>query len=330
MLVPWLVAIALMGCGEAPTTVEAPASGDDGPHAHELFAVNDQPISPSAQVVLVAGSSEGASFAQEVVDQRQLWLDAGVPPEAIACYYVVPYEEELVEDRAQYEALAAQLASCHRASVHRLRHDLTAIAEQPEPPEHLYLFVTSHGERPATDDLAEMSITDAGYWRVRRYTRFEPLNKHRLMIEGLPDGTAGPAQLLGAYRGGMDPDDVFLTPGGLARTLAAFPPETVKTVVLQGCYSGGFAVPGGPTAQVPSLTLLAASQPDRPSFGCDTGRTTTYYGGALNRLLAQRARPPEHIDWEAVHGEVSSAVTALEADEQEEPSLPMLLRTPKP
>jgi hypothetical protein len=59
--------------------------------------------------------------------------------------------------------------------------------------------------------------------------------------------------------------------------------------------------------------VLTASRADRTSFGCAGGDRTTFYGGALQRVLdGLPERGIERQDWRRVHRDVTSEVQLLE------------------
>lgn len=309
-------------------------SGDEpAPDAATLFTTRSEPFSRKTRIFLVAGSSRAANFAQEIIDQRALWRAAGFPPEEIACYYVIPYQEELDADREQFLALAPELAACYPASMKLLRQHLG----QAEAGDFVYLYITAHGERPVSLRLRDTEPDDDLYHTLQRWARHPILDEHRITLEALPDGNASGSELLGAYRAGVDARDLYLTPDHLAGMLARYR-GAAKRVVLQACYSGGFIRDPRrstqPLAALDDLVLLTAARHDRDSFGCAHGDDRTYYGGAYNdelaRALAGRsgANPglPD-VPWRELHDRVSRAIVEIEEREGDEPSSPMLLTT---
>ncbi len=310
------------------------------PSVYEGMPYDEGAIDPRTRVLLVAGGDDVANFAAEVLEQRRLWLRAGVPEEQIACYYAKPTRDAWADDLEQYRAIADGLRSCHRAETARLRRDLDVVAQQD--PEWVYLYVTGHGLASQLDGLARA--------RSRRLRRLAAsLSEHEKEVLDAPaiGLEAGPGPGLGEVtravrelRKGTEPHDVVLTPAMLADTLSAFPETTLKIVVLQACFSGGFIdhhVPGVvPTETkpglrgVPNLVALTASAAERPSFGCGSGSHRTYFGGAINRALARAlydgARPPD-LDWRDIHDRAAFAVEAMEAVAAELRSFPGFLDT---
>ena len=310
------------------------------PSVYESMDYREGAIDPRTRVFLVAGGDDVANFAAEVLEQRRLWMHAGVPEEQIACYYAKPTRDAWGEDLEQYRAIANALRSCYRAETARLRDDLYAVAQQN--PEWVYVYVTGHGLESQFDGLA--------YARSRRVRRLaESLSDDEKAVLDAPAVglEAGPGPRLGEVtrvvrelRKGADPHDLVFTPTMLADTLSALPEAALKIVVLQACFSGGFIdhhVPGGVPADtgpgltgVPNLVALTASAAERPSFGCGAGSHRTYFGGAVNRALHRAlydgARPPD-LDWKAIHERAAFAVEAMEAVEAELGSFPGFLDT---
>lgn len=297
------------------------------PWAEDVLKIKSGKISDSARVFLVAGSSLVANFAQEIVDQRRIWLEKGLSPEEVACYFVLPTQEEFEEEREKYQALAPDLKECFPASVKQLRDDLKKIAKKNPP--YLYLYVTSHGRQPISEKIRVLKRQDPNFYQLRYLARFSVLDQYSLDIEGLPDGSAGPYELLGAYRGGMDPEDIFFTPRYLFKFMQKEFSNTPKYLVLQGCFSGGFLVDPRKEQWDTLLTrlknamVMTAARHNRESFGCDPGDRTTYYGEVFNGTLKRMGNTPPAIDWKSFYSALKQGVTALETKmEVENPSDP--------
>jgi hypothetical protein len=306
----------------------------DLPLVESVFRVNEAPVSARGRIFLIAGSAETAAFSQEIVDQRATWLAVGFQPDEIECYYPVPYQEDLIADSKHYLALAPELERCHRVSVATLREHLQSVATQQPRPPFIYVYITSHGDKPVADTLREARPTDTDYWALRRTARYPVFDQYRIVIEGMKDGTASEAELLGALRAGSSADELYLTPGNLQRMLASF--EAVpKFVVLQACHSGGFVeqpstdAPETLLSQLPAVTVLTAARHDRSSFGCEPRAVTTFYGGIFNEELRKVAASPLTIDWKRLSETVAKRVEALEKQQRvSPPSLPQFFTSP--
>ncbi|MEE9405251.1 MAG: C13 family peptidase [Algisphaera sp.] len=262
-------------------------------------------FNPHTRVFLFAASADVANFAQETIDQRNTWVARGVAPHQIACYHARPTRKAYLKDAAQYNALRNDLAAFYPATLSTLRRHLNAAAATP--PAHVYLYFTGHGQRPGS---ARMSLAQRKHPQTRAlFARIPGLNQHRLTNNALDTGTANLRMKLHAVSHGTPEHDVFLTPTALHDMLAVFPPSTRKTVVLQGCYTGGFSPA---LARVPNLTLLTAAQADRPSFGCAAGNRVTVFGQCFADALAHQPGRPSNIDWSALHTKLIRTVEARE------------------
>lgn len=294
---------------------------------------------PRAKVFLVAGGDDIANFAAEVVEQRQLWLDAGLAPEEIACYWARPTRAAYREDRRQYDALAGELGDCFAAEPRTVLAHLRAAAAADLP--WVYLYVSGHGLGPilrfraGTRDRAlaqrKLSVTAA---------EMAALDHHAIGLEAGPGpGLEDVDAVVRGFRAGRSPSTLMFSPPTLADALAKFPASTPKLVVLQACYSGGFIGrppgDGGPSPlhDVDGLTLLTATTWNRPSFGCGAGPARTYFGGAYGRVLASELEPgkrPPDLDWERIHARVAFVIDVMETIDAERASGPALLRTTAP
>ncbi|MBX7081572.1 MAG: C13 family peptidase [Nannocystaceae bacterium] len=267
------------------------------------------------RILLVAGGDDVANFAEEVVSQRKLWRGAGVPREAIACYWAKPRGRAWAKDRRQYDKLARALASCGRASPATVLDDLAALAVTP--PRLVYLYVTAHGV-PA---LSQAS----GAWTLPPEER-SWLAQPALALDGDPGlRVQDTAALLQARREGRPDAALVLTPATLHAALSRLPEDTRKIVVLQGCFSGGFVEGPHSLVGVPNTTVLTAAAADRPSFGCGSGTRTTFWGGALERVLGDHVgfgTTPAQLPWHAIFEQVERRVTRLERALGQKPSRP--------
>ena len=221
------------------------------------------PLPAKTRILLIAGGSTLANFLQEVLDQREHWLRAGYRPNEIACYYVRPDARHYLEDKDQFDKLASRARGFYQARPEQIYAHLSQLAT--EEPKYIYLYTTSHGIAPNedVDDYALVYDADpADYGTALRY---------------------------------------YVRPTELRSALNQLPSFTSKTVVLQGCHTGGF-IDAGETPyrsrtlrSVPSLNVLAASRYDRTSFGCGATDESTYYGSAFLAALREQngRRVPE-------------------------------------
>lgn len=283
-----------------------------------IFKSSRASLSPEAKIFLLAGSSQTANFAQEILDQKRLWLARGFKEEEIACYYVPPNRREFVEDEDQFRGLAGELAGCYPASVRLLREHLVTASLSPSPKEFLYLFVTSHGQKPISLRLKNRDPEEKGYQELLKLARYPALDQYTLSVEGLPKGRAEEGEILQALESGMDPKEVLLTPAYLQEFLAGYFPRLPKFLVLQGCYSGGFLKDPrkeyrrGLLTHLDQVTVLTASRFDRPSFGCDPGEETTYFGGIFNEVLLEFPNRPLQMEWKRIFSTVREKVKQVE------------------
>jgi hypothetical protein len=309
----------IIGMGFALTPIWAQGNPPEAPPVPRVEEVlKTRPGNPpdTTRIFLVAGSSLTVNFAQEIIDQKRIWLGKGIPDSQIACYYVLPAQDEFEEERKQYTALASDLKDCFPASVKQLRENLARTARKKPP--YIYLYITSHGRQPISEKIKILKRSDPNFFQFQYLARYEVLNQYSLDIESLPDGPAGPYELLGAYRGGMPPEDIFLTPRYLFQFLKREFPDTPKFLVLQGCFSGGFLVDPRKERWDTLLTnlnhvmVLTASRHNRESFGCGPGSSTTYFGEVFNKLLEKMGSTPPEIDWPKFQAAIKEAITALE------------------
>lgn len=288
----------------------------------------------SAKVFLVAGGDDIANFAAEIVEQRQLWLRAGLRPEEIACYWARPPVHAYREDREQYDAVADAMRACYRAEPGTVLEHLAAAAEHAPP--WVFVYVTGHGLGPIMRWRARTPDPELASERLGLTpAEMAALDQHSIGLQAGP----GPqledvATVVQRFRAGYPPRTLMFSPSTLAEALAAFPRATPKFVVLQACYSGGFIErPEGesPLHDIGALTLLTATTFNRPSFGCGAGRAKTYFGGAFNRVLDGElqpdARPPD-LDWSQIHARIAFVIDVMEAIDAERASAPRLLQTP--
>lgn len=310
-----------------PAAVPAPAPVRD-PFADIPYAT--APLPSQAKVFLVAGGDDVGNFAAEVVEQRELWKQAGLRDDEIACYYAKPTPKALADDGPQLEKLAPALRGCYPADPATLHaHLRRAVAAAPP---FLYVYVSSHGLPPllrwkaGVEDPNELPRhLDLRRGEVGRFDR------HVIGLQaGDGPGLGDVAAILAAHRKGAPVESLVLTPDTLAAALSELPPTSDAIVVLQACFAGGFiARPDdgpSPLTRIPRVTVLAATSAARPSFGCDPGSSRTYWGGALNRVLAQVLAPaprlPPALPWAEIHDRVRFVVETMEIIEGEDASQP--------
>lgn len=324
---------AIAAVSSLPAIAAAP--GNEAPIGRWLQP-STAPISPDARIFLVAGARDIANFAQEVVDQKQLWLGRGYAPEQIECFFAAPPPDQR-EDVAQFLALEEPLRECHLASPADVFNALAQVAAGYVH-EDFYLYISSHGSRP-TGELPDgyvRRIDPDSSWlpqamadaRTDKYSSaYAWLSPFHIAMEGIRFdaqrwGWASHFARLRQSR--LDPAlplrDHLFTPRLLSTALQAFPAQVRKVVVIQACYSGGFVLPPdqAPAPEesllnVKNITVLTAARADRTSFGCDQSGETTYYGRSVQKVLdANAGLTIAQFDWRQVHEQVSREVEALE------------------
>lgn len=315
--------------------------GDKPPLENELEAPNPttfsyrdettEPPSPRAKIFLVAGGSDNANFAEEVIRQKQIWQDRGFVEEEISCYYAMPTPEGFEKDHQQYAALVRPLQKCFPATPRILLGHLRAAGSQAI--EFLYLYVTSHGAPPLSEQQKRLP------WYQRHpanqitqwIAEFPVLDRTTIGLEVFPGGEiATPsARVEALFEHKYTQDELFFTPHSLRSALTREAESIPKYIALQACYSGGFI--SGETkerrqeaiAQVPNTTVLTASRHDRSSFGCESGLDQTYFGETYNTLLDERLTHPLDMDWTALQSELATRIEDLETQRgAQPPSLP--------
>lgn len=336
----WLGAAALawLGACRVPTPAAAPTPAPTAdPFADIPYAT--APLPSAAKVFLVAGGDDVGNFAAEVVEQRLLWKRAGLRDDEIACYYAKPTRRALADDGEQLTTLAPALRGCYSADPATLHAHLRQAARAAPP--FLYLYATSHGLPPLLRWKAGVKDANAlpQHLDLRRgeVGRFD---RHVISLQG-GDGpdVADVVGILAAHRAGASVESLVFTPDTLAAALAELPKTSDAIVVLQACFAGGFIGRPhddgpSPLTRLPRVTVLAATSPTQPSFGCSPGSTRTYWGGAYNRVLAQalerRPGPPPTLPWSDIHERVRFVVETMELIEGEEPSEPWFFSAEPP
>lgn len=296
------------------------------------------PISPEARIFLVAGARDIANFAQEVVDQRALWLARGYTAEQIECFFTPPPPEQ-TDDTWQFLILAEALEPCHLASPPEVLAALRQVA-QDYPAKDFFLYITSHGTPPIIN-LSEQvvrSIDPQGAFLQQAISEaradsnseaYPWVAPFQVSMEGVrvDDGRWGWANYFSRlYQSrltpGIDPHEHMFTPALLANALREFPARARKVVVIQACYSGGFVLPRkeapGPDEtlrNVKKVTVITAARADRTSFGCDSSGDTTLFGRSFHKVLeAHPDKTVPQLDWRKLHKEVTREVEQLEQE----------------
>lgn len=272
-----------------------------------------------AKIFLIAGSSEGASFGQEVVEQRRYWLGMGFKREDIACFYAIPTFPQYFEDRAQFDRLRTDLQDCQPASMQTIRARVTESAKTPH--DFLYVYVTSHGIDRRSARGYQSKLLSALQEETKSKTKYkscELFNDFQLILDQLP-GNSGTSTDFWEICAAKRPDDMIMTPAFLRSALATWPEGTPKYVVLQGCHSGGFLADSEAGHEreklggIPNITVLTASRHDRVSFGCNVDGDMTNYGTVYLEKLRSLRLVPGAIDWQRLHAEVAEGVAGREA-----------------
>lgn len=325
-----MVLASLAACGPAASTsasTRTPAPPD--PFAHVPYAT--APLPAATKVFLVAGGDDVGNFAAEVVEQRALWKQAGLRDDEIACYFAKPSRRALESDAQQLATLAPALRGCYPADPATLHAHLRQAARAAPP--FLYLFVSGHGLPPLLRWKADVDDVSLLPQRLQlRRGEVGRFDRHAIGLEaGDGPGLGEVSEILAAHRAGAPVEALVFTPDTLADALAELPAGSDKIVVLQACFAGGFiGRPDddgpSPLTRLPRVTLLAATAPERPSFGCGAGTARTYWGGAFNRVLAQALeqapRLPPALPWAELHARVRFVVETMEVVVGEEPSDP--------
>ncbi len=331
-----LAALAAIACG--------PGAGGQTSVPADVFAGRPYaqgPASSSTKVFLVAGGTDVANFAAEVLEQRTLWRRAGLREDEIACYWAKPTERGWADDHAQYQELETALRSCREATPARLAADLRVAAKAS--PDFVYLYISSHGLPSQLRSLeASKSRATARFVDSLSAAERDVLDPPAIALDAGEGPALGEARgVVRALRAGASPSDVVFTPTTLGPLLQAFPEQTRKVVVLQACFSGGFidhhiggevaeAVGANVLLSTPGLTVLTATAAERPSFGCGSGEARTYFGGAYNKALerALLEHAPESLPWRSIYEDVVFAVEVMESIKGQRASVPGFVRTP--
>jgi hypothetical protein len=331
-----LLLLLLAETAAASEQTSAPPARAQGFAIGRWLQPSAAPVSPRARIFLVSGARDIANFAQEVVDQRKLWLARGYAPEQIECFFAAPAPDHR-DDVDQFLALEEELKGCHLASPADVFDALAAVAANYSA-DHFYLYISSHGSRPALElpPVMVRRIDPQSTWLPAALTEaradsssraHEWLAPFQISMEGARFdaqnwGWASYFSRLRQSRNNpaMTARENLFTPALLATALQAFPAGVRKVVVIQACFSGGFLLPSEEAPSkaetlraVADITVLTAARADRTSFGCDSSGDTTYYGRSFHKVLEANAglTVPE-LQWQQVHEQVNQEVEQLE------------------
>jgi hypothetical protein len=94
-----------------------------------------------------------------------------------------------------------------------------------------------------------------------------------------------------------------LRPDALARALSGGCATAPTVVIVSGCYTGAFAAGD---MRRPNRIIMTAARADLPSFGCQAGRSYTFFDQCLLRAL-----PSAHL-WRGVFARASGCVRGME------------------
>ena len=305
--------------GDRPTVrgLKALELTGDLAHRRPFPPYNTGSTGGRGRVFLVALGADVANFAQEVVDQREMWLRSGVSADQIVCYYTKPTSSGYKSDQAQFESLVRHLGDFYPASPGLIAQHLGEAAHQS--PDWIYVYLTGHGSAPLSHRKRPSDLgSPAGTYVLQE---FPELDDYSLASDTAEARTVNLVMKLHAAQQGVDRSELFLTPAVMHRWLRVFPASTRKIVVLQGCYSGGFlrrdpdfpAIGMKTLEQVANLVAVAAARGDRTSFGCDPGSSRTVFGDAWIKALSKQLDKGQETDWTAVYTEVREAVDRAEA-----------------
>jgi hypothetical protein len=273
--------------------------------------------SPKARIFLVAGTEWFASHAKEIVAQRKLWLQNGYTEEQIACYYFPPMlgDKDVAKD---FAPLFDDLRNCYLADPALLLIHIKEVASSN--PESVYVYVSSTGRQPMVktsykyktfEDKKKMEslfklknwsepyfMEMVGYFNNNTDWSYSGVRKASIFAEQKPN----------------EADKYLLTPRGLKAALATLPATTKKTVVLQGCYTGGFVLPAkkvgaeNTLAGLSNITVVTSSEADTNNLDCLDGYPTENfgeaYGTALKKYSEELPKKKDAItsmDWKSIY-----------------------------
>ena len=269
---------------------------------------NRKPISYKSKIFLIAAGNDSANFLQEIVDQKKIWLDKGYTEDEIQCYYSYPTTSAYHSDAVQFDNLASDLIQFRSADIPNLGADIRkALSNKVD---YLYLYISSHGLKPKFKSNSKINSL-GNYFK----DEFPYFGQHLIFFGQDPNGSSNTKMKLHAIKEGKDPNYLFLNSNYLA-SLFKSNPEVPKFIVIQGCYSGGFIDFKGiysDLSKLPNTKILTASNSERPSFGCESGQETTFYGSAFNtNLQRSKAKRIPLTNWRDLHEKTIDTVHRLE------------------
>lgn len=282
------VIFLISSCASTPSSYQLIQS-------RKALSLKDTSDFKGASHFIIAASGSNANFAQEVIEQKKLWIYSGIPASEIACYYVYPTQEVFDDDYEQYQKLSVDLKECYPAHMGTIYQHLKSKLTQKKVKKQgrLYFYITSHGSSPVSHMLAKINQDD----RYRDYKKYyEDLQKYKnyeqYSIEVDANATGEDTTTSGKiyqFEQGVLFDDLYLTPKGLKGFLLKYYPTDKKVLILQACHSGGFIEDKNDKVQdqytlrsLKNIVLLAASRSDKSSFGCNTASKVTFFGAGIN------------------------------------------------
>jgi len=281
-------------------------------------------------IFLVAGGSDSANFAQEIIEQRRHFLKLGVPESEIVCFYVRPSAREFMGDRKQFLSLADDLKNCYPANPKLVFEVLeeSGLAGTSR----LYYYSSSHGVPPMSYMMKKKMLSRPLAAQAEDWLNQMPfVDQYQAVYDA--DEKGRPVDFFSRffrYEEGTRARDIMFTPRHFKEVLTRFwKPETQKVAVIQACYSGGF-IKGveekyekDTLSDVENIVVMTASKEDRGSFGCESGAETTYFGGEYNAEFLATASL-EAVEWDKLYERVRVRVEKKESDYRA--SLPFLSR----
>lgn len=276
--------------------------------ADKVLRFTQHPFHLNTRVFLIAGSQDSANFAQEVINQKKIWMNRGIRPEEISCYYALPVQQSLEADLQQFQSLTEPLAECHPANPYYIRSHLRAVSTQN--PKQIFMYFSSHGN--ILNEVALAKITDEPSRRkgLDAIKSVPALADFHFLFDSSPTGSIAyeTDKIAAAKKGRMA--DYFMTPKLFADMMQLLPPLTEKTIVLQACHSGGFIT--NQVSKVANLTLMTSARADRQSYGCDHGSIETAFGELFNHELGKLSGSGIPGRWESFYQAVRDGVASKE------------------